>query len=244
VAADSVARVLDGFPRLDRACELIEEQGGRAEFWSSPRGQRFPGYLAKVSRGIDAGLGNAHEELAALQAHIDHVRQVVAMQQEYARGVLQIETFAVAEIVEEAVRYEEPLLRRDGVTLRMRLDRELVLSTDRHKLLQILINLIRNAREFAREGPAEDHSVEVEASRTQEKLRISVRDNGSGIAPEVMPKLFRHGFTTRPGGHGFGLHMSSLDLKVLGGRIWAESDGPGCGACFVVELSLGTPEEK
>ena len=76
------------------------------------------------------------------------------------------------------------------------------------------------------------------------RVRISVIDNGVGIAPENMGRLFRHGFTTRKSGHGFGLHSGALAAQELGGTLRAESDGPGQGAAFLLELPVAPPETR
>jgi signal transduction histidine kinase len=74
------------------------------------------------------------------------------------------------------------------------------------------------------------------------RVAISVIDNGIGIAPENMTRIFNHGFTTRADGHGFGLHSGALAAQELGGSLSAHSDGPGLGARFTLELPLhGNP---
>jgi C4-dicarboxylate-specific signal transduction histidine kinase len=74
-------------------------------------------------------------------------------------------------------------------------------------------------------------------------VAISVRDNGGGILPEHLPRIFRHGFTTKEGGHGFGLHSSAIAARDLGGVLRVESDGPGAGAVFTLELPVASPDE-
>jgi signal transduction histidine kinase len=73
-------------------------------------------------------------------------------------------------------------------------------------------------------------------------IKVSVSDNGVGIAPENLARIFNHGFTTRKDGHGFGLHSSALAAKELGGMLRAESAGPGQGATFTLTLPLSSPE--
>ena len=72
-------------------------------------------------------------------------------------------------------------------------------------------------------------------------MRVSVIDNGIGITPENMGRLFRHGFTTRPSGHGFGLHSGAIAAQELGGTLRAESEGAGRGAAFILELPVSPP---
>jgi two-component system NtrC family sensor kinase len=93
------------------------------------------------------------------------------------------------------------------------------------------------------EGVAErTHRIVMRAGLASEesgdRLRIQVEDNGEGIAPENLTRLFAHGFTTRRGGHGFGLHSSALAAQTMGGTLTAHSDGPGLGATFTLELPL------
>ncbi len=73
-------------------------------------------------------------------------------------------------------------------------------------------------------------------------VKISVIDNGVGIPPENLERIFNHGFTTRQGGHGFGLHSGALAAEEMGGSLSVQSDGPGQGAAFTLELPLPGPE--
>jgi len=75
-------------------------------------------------------------------------------------------------------------------------------------------------------------------------LQISVRDDGEGIAPENMTRIFAHGFTTRKEGHGFGLHSCALAAIEMNGHLTAHSDGPGLGALFILQLPLITVTEN
>jgi signal transduction histidine kinase len=73
-------------------------------------------------------------------------------------------------------------------------------------------------------------------------VRISVSDNGVGIPPKNLMCIFNHGFTTKKDGHGFGLHSGANAIKEMGGGLFVHSDGPGCGATFIVELPLEPPK--
>ena len=72
----------------------------------------------------------------------------------------------------------------------------------------------------------------------QEGVRVSVTDNGVGIAPDHLTKIFNHGFTTRQDGNGFGLHNSANHAHMIGGVLTAHSAGPGQGATFDLDLPL------
>ena len=108
-------------------------------------------------------------------------------------------------------------------------------------MLQILVNLIRNAMNACDESGRKDKALTLRIAGAEALVRISVADNGVGIAPETMSRLFTHGFTTRATGHGFGLHSSANAARELGGSLRAESVGAGKGATFIVELPRDPP---
>ena len=111
------------------------------------------------------------------------------------------------------------------------------LTLDRHKLLQILGNLLSNAR-HALKNPTEGRRTLTLSVRAQSAgaIAIEVADSGVGIHAEVLPRLFEFGFTTKKDGHGFGLHTSAILAKELGGELMAHSDGPDRGARFTLRL--------
>jgi signal transduction histidine kinase len=123
------------------------------------------------------------------------------------------------------------------------------LILDRHKVLQILINVFQNAKYACDEGSQPDKIVVVRIKRRDGIcVVIEIADNGIGISPENLTRIFSHGFTTRKDGHGFGLHSAALAAKELGGSLTAQSDGIGKGATFILELPLQhkslKPQEK
>ena len=111
------------------------------------------------------------------------------------------------------------------------------MAVDKHSVLQILLNLLRNAEEAIDDAGKPEKLIRVRIRRYgDDRVRIEVSDTGVGLAPENLTRIFAHGFTTKPHGHGFGLHSGALAAKQLGGALWAESDGPGLGATFTLEL--------
>ena len=111
--------------------------------------------------------------------------------------------------------------------------------TDRHRVLQILFNLIINARKACNENDKQQGHIIISLScQNKDQIQIQIKDNGIGIAPENLSLIFQHGFTTRLNGHGFGLHSGALAAKQLGGSLTVESAGPGCGATFTLVLPL------
>jgi two-component system, NtrC family, sensor kinase len=116
------------------------------------------------------------------------------------------------------------------------------MQLDKHLVLQILVNLIGNANYAMEAVPGKSHHItlrtEIAVSAGEPRLRILVKDDGEGIAPENLLRLFAHGYTTRKNGHGFGLHSCALAAKEMAGSITAGSDGPGKGATFTLDLPV------
>jgi signal transduction histidine kinase len=115
---------------------------------------------------------------------------------------------------------------------------------DRHKLLQILVNLLTNARHALLESDGQDKRliIRVRPASEGERLLIEVSDTGVGIAPEDLRRIFAQGFTTKENGHGFGLHMSALVAADMQGRLSGTSPGLRQGATFTLELPLSGEE--
>lgn len=113
------------------------------------------------------------------------------------------------------------------------------IMTDRHQVLQILVNVITNARNAMLEYPGRVHQIRLRVGMVQNggrSVRLEVADTGCGIAAENLPRLFAQGFTTRKTGCGLGLHSAAISAKSLGGSIQAHSKGEGHGATFMLDL--------
>lgn len=223
---------------LGRVAALLEERSADlAAFISADeRGRLLPVYLAQLAEQLKADQRIALEELAALRGNIEHIKDTVAMQQSYAKRCGVTETVAVAALVEDGLRMNAGALTRHGVTVLREIGEVPPITVDKHKVLQILVNLIRNAKYACDDSGRPDKILTVRVAGHGDRVRISVIDNGVGIPAENMARLFTHGFTTRESGHGFGLHSGALTASELGGSLTAYSDGPGRGATFVLEL--------
>jgi len=158
------------------------------------------------------------------------------MQQGYATASGVTETVKVADLVDDALRLNEGALDRHGVRVIREIEATPPILVEKHKVLQILVNLIRNAKYACDESGRTDKQLTVRLSNDDHRVQIAVIDNGVGIPKENLTRIFAHGFTTRKDGHGFGLHSGALAACELGGRLSAHSDGTGKGATFILEL--------
>jgi len=118
------------------------------------------------------------------------------------------------------------------------------MNVEKHKILQILVNLVRNAQYACDESGRADKRLTMRVANGGGRMKITVMDNGVGIPPENLTRIFNHGFTTRKGGHGFGLHGGALAAKEMGGSLTVHSDGIGHGAVFTLDLPCTTNEDS
>lgn len=223
------------------AAMLAEHEDDLTTFLTyDKQGSRLPAFLTQIAQHFEKEQALLLSELQELRTHVEHANEIVAMQQSYATSGGLIETLPIDEVIEDAVRMNSAALGRHGAYVVREFDRCLPpVPLDRHKVLQILINFIRNAKYAMDEAEATDKRMTLRTRLTEERyVEVSVIDKGVGIPPENLPRLFEHGFTTRQDGHGFGLHSSALAAKELGGSIQVHSAGSGSGACFSLVLPL------
>ena len=235
--------VADGLKRskANDVCQvaaLLQAQGAQlGEFMTSDeRGRLIPGYLQALGEQLVKDTDAALEHMASLRKSLEHVSNAVAMQQNHAKLTSVHETVSVVDLVEDSLRLSAGAFARRGIDLRREFDPTPPVSVDKHKVLQILVNLIRNAEYACAESGRKEKVLTLRVEGDATLVRISVIDNGVGIAPENMSRLFTHGFTTRPSGHGIGLHSSAIAARQLGGLLRAASAGLGQGATFVLEV--------
>jgi len=231
---------------VSRLAELLAEQGDRlGQFIAEdPRGKRIPEYMAALGGQIAADQRAALEELALLRENLEHIKDTVNMQQSYAKLCGVTETVEVVDLVEDSLRLNAGAFARHGVTLHREFDVVPSINVDKHKVLQILVNLVRNAKYACDDSGRSDKLITLRIAPVPAGVSIMVQDNGIGIPRENMPRLFQHGFTTRAAGHGFGLHSGALAAQELGGTLRAESEGEGRGARFTLELPLSPPATR
>ncbi|PTL83494.1 ATP-binding sensor histidine kinase [Vitiosangium sp. GDMCC 1.1324] len=233
VGASRVGRVKQA------AALLLEHREDLADFLTQDsRGNQLPDYLAELSDELIREQERLMGDVEAMSRHIEHIRAIVQVQQNYAKTSLLAVECDLGQLVDDALRIQLASLKRHGISVTRELSELPKVQVDKHKVLQILINLISNAKHALDVLPESQRALCVRLTSEGKRARIQVVDNGMGIAPENRERLFSHGFTTRKDGHGFGLHASVLAAQQMGGNLTLESEGPGKGATATLELPL------
>ena len=226
---------------LAQAVGLLDERAQDLGDYLSrdPKGKLLPGYLRGVSQALEAEQRGMLEELTGLSKSVDHIKQIVATQQSYAGASSMVESARVEELIDDALRISAGSLERKDVEVVKRIAELPNLWIDRHRVMQILVNLLSNARQALDASLDRGRCITVRAElEATGNLRICVSDTGEGIAAAHLERIFSHGFTTRRGGHGFGLHSSVVAAQEMGGTLRAQSEGPGRGATFTLSLPM------
>jgi len=208
-----------------------------------PKGRLVPRFILQLAEQLAGERQMLQHEHEQLMRNVDHIKEIVTMQQSYASVSGILETVSLAGLVDDALHLHTGGLDRHGVKVVRRYSPVPPMLLDKHKVLQILVNLVHNAKYAITEANPAERQLTVAIQRNgDEHVRVSVTDNGIGIPAESLTRIFSHGFTTRKGGHGFGLHSGANAAKEMGGTLCAESRGPGLGATFTLELPLNCPK--
>ena len=232
--------------QVARVAELMADPpGGIGRYLSEdPRGRQIPAYLAGLASALDEERARMFAETRTLHDRIDHIKEIVAMQQTYGRVIGVLELLPPAQLMEDALKLNAEAVARHGIEIQREYAAVPDIRVDKHKVLQILLNLINNAKHACAELAQPGRVITLRIGRSAVGLlRMEVADNGVGIDPENLRRVFQHGFTTRRDGHGFGLHSGALVARELGGSLHAASRGAGMGATFTLELPFNTGEQ-
>jgi two-component system NtrC family sensor kinase len=229
-------------PLLAKTAALIQDYRTDSTrfFAEDPKGRNVPDLLLKLCDVMANDSIEISSELTLLDRNLDHIKHIVRSQQSFAKEGTVLEKVSVGELIEDAVRINGLTGVDRGVEVARTLQPCPSMLIDKHKVMQILVNLIGNAKRAVIDSPVIPKRIGIQLqiipADKQSLLRITVTDNGVGIAPENLGQIFQHGFTTRKDGHGFGLHSAAIDAHQMGGAINVSSQGPGKGAQFTFEV--------
>jgi ligand-binding sensor domain-containing protein/signal transduction histidine kinase len=208
-------------------------------FRDDHRGQKLPEYFAQLQEVLERDKTLAMSELKSLIRNLDHIKIIVRAQQSHVKPGAALETFEVQQLLDDALKLSAPSREHGAIEIVRRVEALPPVRLDRHKALQILVNLLTNARDAVMAKDDGARRIIVQARRgAHGNLEIAVEDNGCGVEPQNLERIFQLGFTTKAEGNGLGLHFSACAALELHGKLTAHSDGIGHGASFLLELPL------
>jgi two-component system NtrC family sensor kinase len=236
---------------LIRATDLIKQH--TADFakyvTEDPKGKHLPGFLVLVANHMSDERSFVVKEVELLATKIEHVKAIVATQQTYAGYSGVKESVDLAAVIQDAINFNLASFERHNIAVSKDCPESLRVSIDKQRVLQILINIVKNAKEAYQDMPADvPRTIKIRAGVTKKNtIQIAITDNGMGILAQNLTRIFSHGFTTKPKGHGFGLHSCANAANEMGGSLTVQSEGAGKGATFILEIpyqELKEPEKR
>jgi PAS domain S-box-containing protein len=228
-------------PHLRKMAEIFGEHSANlAEFLTNdPRGKSFTDYLEQATLKLSQDHEGMTKELHLLHTHVQHIIEIIRVQQGQACGQLLEREEKVNELMEDAMKINMSKNQQYEIEIIRDFDDCPCITSDRHKILQILVNLIKNAQEAVRKVDDRKRVIKLKTEHVADEcIQMIIEDNGIGISTESLVKVLQFGYTTKHGGHGFGLHSCLIAAKQVGGELSVESDGEGCGARFTLTLPV------
>ncbi|VEB38225.1 sensor histidine kinase [Legionella cherrii] len=233
---------LDYHKKLLKIMEMMEQHPlDLVDFLShDPKGRIIPQYLLALAKIIIEENEKNNIEVDNLQNDLRHISQIVDTQQSISGLSSMNEQVYLPELLETAVNITMNSSKNANIMIIKEFKPAPLITVDKSKLLQILVNLIQNAKDSLLENNSSPiKEIKLTIQKTGNKLmQILVEDNGVGINTENLQRIFAFGFTTKINGHGFGLHSSALSARAMGGSLLAESKGEGYGARFTLTLPI------
>ena len=224
---------------LKKVGQLLSEHSADlgAYLTEDPKGKKVPEFLESLSRHFNTERERLLKEIEAMQKNVDHIKEIVSMQQTYATMGGMLEPVDAATLMEDALRMSTGVLGRNQLKITKDYQTVPLIMAEKAKVLQILVNLIRNSKHACDESGRADKELILRVSAGNPgRVCLIVQDNGIGIPPENLQKVFQHGFTTKTDGHGFGIHSSANAAKEMKGALTVHSAGRGHGATFTLDL--------
>lgn len=240
----SIRRALESTAQYPEAFRLIREAHGKA---LKPEGtaDQTESLLSRLEEILlRRMLPRVTQDVDAIAQSQQHMIQTIKFQQDTFnqtkhKGLRFIQCINVTELILNMVEDFQPTLQKHGVAVELDLEPEVSLRNQKNPLLHGLTNLFNNALDAVNAAPSGPKEIRLSLRRLnggRNRVCIQVKDSGIGIRDEDRPFLFRSGFTTKPEGHGLGLHSFLHFLNENNGSIEVFSAGPNQGTEFTVEV--------
>ena len=221
-----------------KANKLLKENVNDLESFilKNPKGKKLIDFYLLLDKTFKDEHNEAIALLTRLSNKIDAIVGIITAQQSYAGSVALEEICNITEIIEDALIIQQGSLEKFQIRVEKNFNNIPDISVQKIKLVHILVNLIKNAKEAMEITPVKNRKLIFQTYSDKNNVFIKTTDTGSGILPEHLTHMFTHGFTTKKDGYGFGLHSCANYMSDMNGKIWAESEGEGKGATFVLEF--------
>lgn len=229
-----------------KANALLEKNMDRIEDFlcKDPKGMQLLKFYLSLGEMYKTENQKLSSHINSLIEKIDTVKEVVSQQHNYASGTRQSEERVLQELLETSVKILESSMTGRDIEIERDYEEVPKVVVQKTKLVHTLVNILKNAREAIQAHNSPVRKIWLSISQESGWVEARVKDSGEGISKDNLEKVFKHGFTTKKEGHGFGLHSCAKAMEDIGGQLLVESEGPGCGATFILRFPIQSQEES
>ncbi|MCK4653174.1 MAG: tetratricopeptide repeat-containing sensor histidine kinase [Candidatus Cloacimonetes bacterium] len=225
---------------LQKVLSLMEEHSDNiGEFITSDdKGKMLPEYLVKVGVTLKEEQDNSLKELSTLHNGINHIEEIIAVQQSYVGVTGLVEKVALSEMMDDVLKMHSEMFRKYKIKITKKYSKTKPILIEKGKLIQVFVNLLKNSKESLETKDDKNRVITINILEDKQHQTVEILDNGAGISKENLTRIFSYGFSTKKEGKGFGLHTSALAMNEMKGKLNAESKGDGKGAKFIVSIPV------
>ncbi len=201
--------------------------------------------LLKIIQILPGSLEEEYEQnildVEKIRDKQEHIASIIALHMRYSHLKVDYCEVSVTRIIEDAISMQHESISKRGIEINTKINEIPYIKIQESKLLQILVNLLKNAYESIDLNPLSRKQINVQAcinTSEDDQIMIKISDTGAGFISGSEQAFFDFGYTSKTGGSGFGLHFCAHFLKSIGGGITAYSEGEGRGAEFIIYLPI------
>ncbi len=223
---------------LQKVLILMEEHIDNigAFITSDEKGKMLPEYLLKVGVTLKEEQDNSLKELSTLHNGINHIEEIIAVQQSYAGVSGLVEKIVLSDMMDDVLKMHSEMFRKYKIKISKKYSKTKPILIEKGKLIQVFVNLLKNAKESLGTIDEKGRTITINILEDKQHQTVEITDNGAGISKDNLTKIFSYGFSTKKDGKGFGLHTSALAMSEMKGKLFAESDGKG--AKFIISIPI------
>ncbi|TVQ01362.1 MAG: GHKL domain-containing protein [Balneolaceae bacterium] len=223
-----------------KANELLRQHIDQIEQFinENPKGKELMNYYLMLEDPLKKEREEILSQTDRLEDKINLIKEVISAQQTYAGASMKTSQTSLDEMIEKSLSLQAGSIERHGLIVKKNLKATSPIMAHRSKLIHVLVNIFKNAKEAMAELPPEEKKLFIKTWQDHESVYLSIADNGPGLKQESLKKIFSQGFTTKKNGHGFGLHSSANYIAEMGGSIQASNSDNGKGAVFIIKFPL------
>ena len=222
--------------KLEQANSLLREHIDHFDEYLASDGnsKNLLNYYLLLEDPLKAEHQNIRKQTSRLIDKINLINEVISAQQTYAGASQYTDVTSLTEMIDSALALQAGSIEKHGLIVEKDFQATGTIIAQRSKLIHVLVNIFKNAKEAMENNPINEKKILIKTWEDHRQIYLSISDNGPGIDPDYLDKIFTQGFTTKKNGHGFGLHSCANYISEMGGKIKVSNKENETGATFTI----------